>query len=333
MDLFLGVDLGGTNLRAGLIDLECGEVLAQRSTPTLARDGHDAVLARISTLVKELIAEQGLEKGAVGGVGIGLPGVLDLAAGKVVFLPNLPDRWEGVPVAQAVSAQTGLPVYLLNDARAITYGEWRFGAGRGADTMACFAIGTGVGGGLVINGQLHLGIGGTGGELGHQTVAADGPVCGCGNRGCLETFASGPAIAAAGAKAVMQGVTTAIGSLVDYDLNRITPEIVAEAARQGDAVAREIYNQAGTYLGIATANVLVMLGPRKVVIAGGVAAAGDLLLEPVRRTIRERVTIMPVEQVEVVTATLGANAGVLGVAFWASQSLRTTQYPFNLNFQ
>jgi glucokinase len=147
-------------------------------------------------------------------------------------------------------------------------------------------------------------------------------VCGCGNRGCLETFASGPAIAAAGAKAVMQGVTTAIGGLVDYDLNRITPEVIAEAARQGDAVAREIYNQAGTYLGIATANVLVMLGPRKVVLAGGVAAAGDLLLEPVRRTIRERVTIMPVEQVEVVTATLGANAGVLGVAFWAAQRVK-----------
>jgi glucokinase len=139
--------------------------------------------------------------------------------------------------------------------------------------MACFAIGTGVGGGLVINNQLHLGIGGTGGELGHQTIEADGPVCGCGNRGCLEVFASGPAIAAAGAKAVMQGLTTNIGELVDYDLNRITPEVIAEAARQGDRVAQEIYTQAGTYLGIATANVLVSVGPRKVVIAGGVAAA------------------------------------------------------------
>jgi glucokinase len=321
MDLFVGVDLGGTNLRAGIVDLDTGQVLAQRSIPTLAREGSEAVMARMAGLINELIAAEGLSKGRIGGIGIGVPGVLDLPHGRVVFLPNLPGNWPNVPLAETVARQCERPVSLLNDARAITYGEWRFGAGQGVETMACFTIGTGVGGGLVINGQLHLGIGGTAGELGHQTIDLNGPVCGCGNRGCLETFASGPAIAAAGMRAVIQGLTTRIGQMVDYDLNRITPEVIAAAALQGDPVAREIYTQAGTALGIATGNVLVTVGPRKVVIAGGVAEAGDLLLDPVRKTLRERVWIMPVDQVQVVQASLGGNAGVLGVAYWASQAL------------
>jgi glucokinase len=177
----------------------------------------------------------------------------------------------------------------------------------------------------VINGQLHLGIGGTAGELGHMTIDFNGPPCGCGNHGCLEALASGPAIAAMGLKAVIQGRTTILGSLVDYDLNKITPELICEAARQGDAVANEIYAEVGMYLGVAVGNVLVSVGPRKVVIAGGVAAAGDLLLEPLRLTIRQRVTMMPVDQVEVVQASLGAEAGVLGAAMWAAHNLQHRQ--------
>jgi glucokinase len=201
--------------------------------------------------------------------------------------------------------------------RSITNGEWRFGAGRGVDTVAVFAIGTGIGGGLVINGQLHLGIGGTGGELGHTTIDFNGPRCGCGNYGCLEAYASGPAIAAAGMKAVSQGLTTRIGELCEYDLNRITPELIAKAAQEGDEVAKDIYEKAGFYVGIAAANICVSIGPRRIIIGGGVSQAGDLLLEPIRRTLKERVTIMPIDQVEVVPSKLGGNAGVIGVACWA----------------
>jgi glucokinase len=184
--------------------------------------------------------------------------------------------------------------------------------------MACFAIGTGIGGGLVINGQLHLGIGGTGGELGHQTIDFNGPPCGCGNRGCLEAFASGPAIASMGMKAVIQGRTTVIGKLVDFDLNKITPDIIAQAAALGDDIAQTILQDTGTYIGVAAANVCVSLGPSKIVIAGGVSQIGEPILEPIRKTIRERVTIMPVEQVEVVQAELGDDAGVIGAALWAA---------------
>ena len=157
--------------------------------------------------------------------------------------------------------------------------------GRGVDTLAVFAIGTGIGGGLVINGTLHLGIGGTGGELGHQIIDFNGPRCGCGNHGCLEAFASGPAIAAMGMKAVAQGLTTQISELCANDLNRITPKLIAQAALAGDEVAKEIYEKAGYYLGIAAANMCATIGPRRIIIAGGVAQAGELLLDPIRRTV------------------------------------------------
>jgi glucokinase len=321
MKKYIGCDLGGTNLRAAIVDVEDGSVLHHMSIPTLAREGHDAVLRRMAALFLDLVHSAGMEQEDIGGVGIGVPGVLDLERGETLFLPNLSGAWPHVPVRDRIAKLTGLPAAMLNDVRSITYGEWLFGAGRGFDTVAVFAIGTGIGGGLVINGQLHLGIGGTGGELGHTTIDYNGPACGCGNKGCLEAYASGPAIAAMGLKAVTQGLTTSIAGMCGYDLNRVTPELIARAARAGDEIARDIYNRAGFYLGIAAANVCVAVGPRRIIIAGGVAQAGDLLLEPLRRTLREHVTVMPVERVEVVQSQLGDNAGVVGVACWAAKRL------------
>ena len=315
---YIGCDLGGTNLRAGIVDPHNGQVSHLLSRPTLAREGHDAVMARMAVLIEDVIAASGLSKVEIGGIGIGAPGVLDLEQGLTLFLPNLPGTWPEIPLRDTIANSVGLPVALLNDVRSITFGEWKFGAGQGVDTMACFAVGTGIGGGLVVNGQLHLGIGGTGGELGHQTIDYNGPVCGCGNRGCVEVYASGPAIASMGIKAVVQGRTTIIGELVNFDLNKISPDVIAQAASQGDKVAQTIIKDAGFYIGVAAANVCVCVGPRKIVIAGGVSHIGDPILEAIRATMRERVTIMPVEQVAVVQATLGDNAGVIGVALWAA---------------
>ena len=314
---YIGCDLGGTNLRAGIVDPQSGKVSHPHATLTLAREGHDAVMARMGALIEQTIEASDLSKDEIGGIGIGAPGVLDLERGLTLLLPNLPGTWPEIPLRDTISEFTGLPTTLLNDVRSITFGEWRFGAGQGVDTMACFAVGTGIGGGLVVNGQLHLGIGGTGGELGHQMIDFNGPPCGCGNRGCLEAYASGPAIAAMGMKAVVQGCTTIIGELVDFDLNKITPKTIAQAASQGDEVAQNILEEAGFYIGIAAANVCASIGPRKIVIAGGVSKIGEPILEPIRRTIRERVRVMPVEQVEVIPAQLGDDAGVIGAALWA----------------
>jgi glucokinase len=278
MSYYIGVDLGGTNLRAAIANTETGEVYHPRQCPTLAAEGQEAVIQRIVRLITELTRADGTSAYAIQGIGIGVPGTPDIDGGVIKILPNLPGRWLDVPLQSMLEEQVKLPVALINDVRAITLGEWTFGAGRGADTIACLAIGTGIGGGVVINGQFHLGIGGTAGEFGHHVVEVDGLPCGCGGRGCLELYASGPAIAAMGVKEVMHGHTTRIGELVDHDLNRIDAETVVQAAREGDPIAVAILERAGKYLGIAVGNILGVISPQRVIFSGGVSRAGDLLL-------------------------------------------------------
>jgi glucokinase len=317
---FIGIDLGGTNIKAALVNTETGAIAATRSTPTHSREGHDAVIAQMALLAEEIIIDSNLTKGDVGGVGIGIPGALDLDRGMTIFLTNMPGNWRNVPVRDQLMRLTDLPVAILNDARSMTLGEWKFGAGRGVDT-ACFTLGTGIGGGLVINGKLHLGIDGSAGELGHVSVNLNGPKCGCGSYGCIEAYASGPAIAAMGMKAVVQGRTTIIAEICENDLNRITPELICDAAIGGDQVAREIYEFAGKIIGAGIANVIVAVTPRRIVIGGGVAAAGELILDPIRRSMRERVFLVDTRQVEVVLAQLGNNAGLIGAALWARETI------------
>ena len=318
MTYFIGVDLGGTNLRAALIDPASGERLVMRKMATPNRAGPAAVIACVSQLIDEVIVVGHVSRGGIGGAGVGIPGLVDMERGVALLLPNIAGNWPEVMLRDVLERQIGLPVRLLNDVRAITLAEWVFGAGKGVDTMACYAIGTGIGGGVVVNGRLHLGISGSAGELGHQVVEPNGMPCNCGGRGCLEVYASGPAIAARAIQAIVQRRPTCMGELVDQDLNRITVEVVLQAARIGDEVARAIFEQAGVYLGIAVANTLLTISPRKVVVGGGVAAAGDLLLDPARRTVRERVFLMPAGQVEIVPAELGDDAGLIGAALWAA---------------
>ena len=315
---FVGVDLGGTTLTAAVVDVNTGERVGRHRVPTDAKEGHDAVMARMADLVGEAIYDAGMEKSDVGGVGVGVPGVLDLEQGMTLFLPNLPGEWRKVPLRDTLQDATGLPVTLLNDVRSFTLGEKTFGAGRNVDTMVCFAIGTGIGGGIVIDGELHLGLGGTAGEVGHHVIDPFGPRCGCGSRGCLEAHASGPAIVAMGLKAITQGRTTSIGERVSYDLNKVTPKVIAEAAYDGDAIAQEIYERAGFFIGIGVANLITIISPEMVVIGGGVAQAGDILFDPIRRTARETVKVAPIEDVEIVQAELSTDAGLMGAAVWAS---------------
>jgi glucokinase len=316
--IYIGCDLGGTNIKAGIVNLEEGSVLHADSIPTNSQDGHDAVMERMIDLLHSLISESGMDQSELLGIGVSAPGVIDLKNGTTLFLPNLSGQWRNIPLGNTLSAALNLPVTLLNDVRAITYGEYIYGAGQGFNRMACFAIGTGVGGGLVLNGELLLGFQGTAGEFGHQTVEINGLRCSCGNYGCLEAYTSGPAIASRAEKAVRQGFTTLIAEMIDHDLNKITPEIVARAAEEGDEIAQEIWDSVGHYLGTGIANICVAFGPEQVVLAGGVAAAGDLLLKPIKKALQERVFVMPVKNVEVVLSSLGTDAGILGMASWAA---------------
>ena len=319
MNCYIGIDLGGTNLRAAIADTDTGQVFHQRKCPTLAAEGQEAVIQRIVQLIHELTQEDGISSDAVKGIGIGVPGTPNIETGVIQFLPNLPGKWLNVPLQAIIEEQVQLPVALINDVRAITLGEWVFGAGRGAETVACLAIGTGIGGGVVVNGQFHLGIGGTAGEFGHQVVEVDGLPCGCGGKGCLELYASGPAIAAMGVKEVMHGHTTRIGELVNHDLNQIDVGTIVQAAKEGDQIAKGILDRAGRYLGIAVGNILGVISPQKMIFGGGVSAAGDLLLAPILQTVKERVQVIPVEKVQFVIAELGIDGGLIGAALWAKR--------------
>ena len=319
MSYYIGIDLGGTNLRAAIADTDTGQIYQQHKRPTLAAEGQEAVIQRIVQLIQELCEESRVSARLIKGIGIGVPGTPDIETGVIQFLPNLPGKWLNVPLQAIIERQVQLPVALINDVRAITLGEWTFGAGRGAETVVCLAIGTGIGGGIVVNGQFHLGIGGTAGEFGHQVVEVNGLPCGCGGRGCLELYASGPAMAAMGVKEVMHGHTTRIGELVDQDLNRITAEVIAQAAREGDPIAKGIIQRVGMYLGIAVGNILGVISPQRVIFGGGVSRAGDLLLTPIVQTVTERVHVIPVQKVEFLLAELGINGGLIGAALWAKR--------------
>ena len=253
------------------------------------------------------------------GVGVGVPSSFDTEAGIIWMMANLPGEWAGKPVVTDLRQRLACPVSLINDARAFTLAEATIGAGQGAKSCVGITLGTGIGGGIAINGELYLGLIGAAGEFGHHTIDLYGLPDGSGNPGGWEGMASGPAIAAMGIRAVTQGVTTQIGVLVDFDLNRITPEVIARAADLGDEVAQKILQTAGFYLGTGIANVITMLAPETVVIGGGLAQLGDWIMTPIRETLTLRVHTVPLDRIAIVPAALGDEAGVIGAAIWASQ--------------
>lgn len=309
-ELYASIDLGGTKI-ACAFGTASGEIVAERTTPTQSHEGPEAVLARIAGLVDALVADVGRRPAAVG---MGVPGLADVQRGVVKFLPNLPTNWRDVPVRDALAPRLGCPVYVLNDVRTATLGELTFGLGRDLPgvTMAFFALGTGIGGGVVVEGRLRLGPLGAAGELGHQTILPDGPLCGCGNRGCLETLASGPAIVAQGVWLLQSGRAPRLYDLVAGDVSRITPREMALAADGGDVDVRDALVRAAEYLGIGVANVVVTLHPDLVVLGGSVAQIGPLLFDTVRAVVKRRVGMFPPDNVRIESSRLGNRAGLLG---------------------
>jgi glucokinase len=312
---YVGVDLGGTNLKVALVAAD-GTIVAREVEPTRGREGSTAVLAQIAAAVGRLAATA-TATGPAAAVGVGVPALIDMEAGVVLDLPNLPGRWPGVPVAGAVAAATGLPTFLINDVRALTVAEHALGAARGAETAVCVAVGTGIGGGLVAHGRVVLGLGGAAGEVGHLIVDPNGPRCGCGNHGCAEAFASGPAIAAEALRRLLQGSETAIGEMAGGNLAAVTPELVARAAAVGDPVAIEVLERAGSYLGLALVGVIATLAPEIVVLGGGVAQPEGFYWRAAEATARANSHSTEIDRIAFVPPAFGYDAGVLGAAWWA----------------
>jgi glucokinase len=237
---------------------------------------------------------------------------VDVARGITRFLPNLPTQWRDVPVRERLAPLVEAPVYLLNDARAATLGEMEFGAGRTASTFLCFTLGTGIGGGVVIERRLRLGPLGAAGEIGHIVVESAGPRCGCGTTGCLETFASGPALTAEAVRLVTSGNSAALQARVGGELSRLNPAVLGEVARAGDEACLRVIERAGEKLGIASASLVTALHPDLIVLVGGVAGLADLLIPAMRRVIVARVHMFPVDDLRIERSPLGDRAGVLG---------------------
>jgi len=307
-DIYAGIDLGGTMLKCALAG-EDGKILAEKSVPTESHEGPEHVLRRIADLVKGLAKSQDVKPAALG---MGVPGLVDLKNGVTKFLPNLPTQWRDVHVRYELSPKVECPVYLLNDVRTATLGELTFGHGKDANTMLFFALGTGIGGGVVVDDKLRLGPLGAAGELGHQTILPDGPRCGCGNRGCLETLARAPAIVGEGIRLLLSGQAPKLHEIVKGDVARLTPKEMAQAAKDGDEKVAEAITRAATYLGIGVSNLVTALHPDLVVLGGGAAAIGDLLFDTVRQVVRERVKMFPVDDVRIEPSMLAEKAGVLG---------------------
>lgn len=302
----IGVDLGGTLIRAVLADSQ-GAFVERRRTKTLAHEGATAVLARIAGLIEDLNAQAG----RVAAVGIASPGPLDSRTG-VVFSPPAFPGWRDVPLVRLLRERTGLPVFLSNDANAAALGEFDYGAGRGLRHLIYVTVSTGIGGGIIVDGRLIEGQKGAAGEVGHMVMQQDGPLCGCGGRGCLEALASGTAIARQAREALACGRESTIGQLAEKGEDGVTAEVVAAAAKGGDGLAAELIRAAGRRLGCGLLNLIHVFNPQIVVVGGGVTNAGELLLEPMRETVFA--DLMPIfeEGLKISPPGLGAEAGLYG---------------------
>src|SRR5215216_3581019 len=313
----IGIDLGGTNLKLALIDGE-NRIAARLTVPTGGAEGHDAVIERMIDGVKSLRAENAAID--VAGIGVGVPGEVDMGAGITGDLPNLPGRWRNVPVGPAIAEAIGLPVGMINDAKAFALAEYRLGAAAGADTALCVTVGTGIGGAVIAHGQILYGLGALAGEIGHLVLQPEGPRCTCGNLGCAETLANGPAIVGEAVRRVVQGFTTALGRMSGGDLDAITPELVARAADEGDPVAIDVIDRAGGWLGITLASAIALLAPEVVVIGGGVAPAGGRYFRAAEEVARAHTGVIDVARITFRPASLGYEAGVIGAALLGKAS-------------
>ncbi len=310
MRYVVGIDIGGTNIVVGAVAEDGSELLGLVSEPTLPEQGADAVLGRIVKLARASMAEA---KGkTIAGVGIGSPGPLNTKTGVVLLTPNL--GWVNMPVRARIGDALGLPAALDNDANCAVFGEWWRGAARGATHVVGLTIGTGIGGGIVLDGKIYHGASDIAGEIGHMTIDSLGRRCKCGNYGCLEAYASGPAIAARAVEGIETGADTALPQYVKGDLTKITAQVVYEAAHDGDAFALEVVRDTAKFLGAGVANIINIFNPDVVVICGGVTLAGQRLFGPLASEVKRRAFKPAWEACRIVPGALPGTAGVYGAA-------------------
>lgn len=321
----LAADIGGTKIMTAIISDDF-RILAKDICPTLADEGVQSVINRLFSAVDSLLNLNSIEPSQLGGIGIACAGGVDSERGVVVTpSPNLQD-WHDIPLAEIVRERYRVDTFLVNDASAAALGEHRFGAGRRVSNLILITLGTGIGGGIITNGELYLGACGSAGEIGHMTVDTNGPECGCGNTGCLEVLASGTAVARDAVRRISQGEQSSLIKMVKGEVESITAEQVGTAARDGDSLALNVLSQAANYLGVGMVNLVNIFNPEMIVLGGGMAELGSLFLDPAKRVVVERAFPISAQAVRIVTAQLGNEAGVYGAAVYAlEQGIRRSE--------
>ncbi|UCG30484.1 MAG: ROK family protein [candidate division WOR-3 bacterium] len=302
----IGVDIGGTNIKTALVTGQ--KIIRRARTSTRAERGLKDSLSQIIKVVEPLCKD-------AKAIGIGIAGIIDSEKGTVKYSPNL-KGWKNVPLGRILRAEFNLPVYVLNDVNAICLGEWKYGAGRRKKNVFLFTMGTGVGGGAICEGKLLFGAHGFAGEFGHTTIKLDGPKCTCGHSGHVERYAGAKYIVARARRKMAKRKS----SLAKYDV--LTPEKIACAAKSGDTVAREVFAEVGFYIGVGVANVIALFDPDIIIIAGGIAQAGRILFEPVRRTVSSMALGAEHRRHKIAPAQLGDDAGILGAALYAKLTIK-----------
>jgi glucokinase len=316
--LYVGIDLGGTNLKLGLVSAD-GQLIARHSCPTEAPRGPQHVLGRMAGGTRDLCRTAGVALADVAAIGAAVPGPLDTKAGLVVFAPNLPG-WRMIHVRDVLQRDLGRPVVVENDANAAGYGEFRCGAARTVRDMFLLTLGTGIGGGIILDGRMFRGTTDTGAELGHTLISYAGRQCGCGNKGCLEAYASATAVVARTEERIAGGEKS---SLAGQD--KVSCKAVFDAAAEGDPLAVRIIEETADYLAAGITSLMHVLNPEMVVLTGGMMGAGDAFLERIRRRVREKAIGRAAEKCEIRWSSLEGDAGILGAALAAEAFDRTGQ--------
>lgn len=315
----IGMDLGGTNIKSAVFDSEYRSIL-ERSDPTEAALGPDHVLERIQGITHEMLDELNLSPQDILCMGMGIPGLLDPDKGLSIFSPNFPG-WENVEVVQRMQDEFAFPVFIDNDVRVNLYGEWHFGVGAGHDNIVLITLGTGLGSGIVVDGNVLYGKTASAGEIGHMNMYREGRPCRCGSSGCLGRYVSAIGMVRTFVERIDSGRTSLIQDWTQQDASRITAKMISEAYDLGDDLAIEVMHETGRLLGFGLSNAINLLNPELVIIGGGMSAAGDRLLNAVRDTISGHSLKLSSQACRVVTAALGDRAGVIGAAVYASKKL------------
>jgi glucokinase len=323
-DLILSIDLGGTKILTAVINSQ-GEMLSHDHSITPASKGYEAVIQSILESAHRALEQANVAISELTAIGVGVPGLSNPETGILFTSPNLPG-WRDVPLRDIVQERLGKKTFIINDANAAALGEFYFGAARGVRNFIFITLSTGIGGGIVIDGRIYSGAIGAAGEVGHMTIDDNGPICNCGNRGCWETLASGTALAREARHRIKEGVATSILEYAEGDMEKVTAQVIHNAAEQGDSLAKELIARTGYYVGVGLANLVNIFNPELIVIGGGLSNIGDMLLKPAFKTAGERAYKEAFQAVRFASAELGRNSGVLGAATFALQEIKKLPY-------